>query len=709
LSAHAAPVSASADARPFDALARSVIARSWISVAIGAVIAAVCFGATGGLNLGSATTAEMALTLGSGALVVGAISLETAQRAKLWGIACALAIFALAAFTALSVAWSAEPSDSWIEASRTLSYAATFTGAIAFVRLAPHRWRSVIIGVLLGTLFVSAYAVATKIIPESLASGPTLARLNAPFSYWNAVGLTAALGVPPCLWLGCRREGHGALSAIAPAAICLLLIAAFLCYSRGTLIALALGLAFWFVVTPLRLRGAAVLAISAVGAAVVVSWTFAQSALTTDYAPLAARSSAGHTLGALLLLVLLLCGAAGLVLRFSLVRNPPSAQARRVVGMALAVALALVPIALILALTVSSRGLFGSISHDWSTLTNTNAAVPNNASRLTAVGSRRALYWSIALKAFDSNPLVGTGAGSYATVFLRYATNQATVTQAHGYVFQTLADLGLVGLALSLLLAGAWLYAAIHTSGPFRTRDAIRPGESAERIGLLTLISCVVIFVAHASIDITWFVPGDALIALLCAGWVAGRGPHASGLPQSRPRLAALRDRRLGALAAATVLFTLLTVWSQWQPLRSNESANSAQVANAAHNYVLARSDAESAVSEDPLDYQPLVELAAAQAGLHQLSAARATIERAVELQPSNPETWYDLAYFDFYALDAPAAALRDLAPAIYLDPQSGYFQQLYTGLLPALVPTTPRVTHHSHHPSSAAKHAKTH
>jgi tetratricopeptide (TPR) repeat protein len=683
-----------------------VIARSWISVAVGTVIAAVCFGATGGLNLSSATTAEMALTLGSAALVVAAVALDAPPRAALWGIGCTLAIFALAAFTALSVAWSVEPSDSWIEASRTLSYAAVFAGAIAFVRLAPSHWRSVIVGILLGTLFVSAYAVATKVIPESLASGPTLARLNAPFSYWNAVGLTAALGVPPCLWLGSRREGHGALSALAPPAICLLLIAAFLCYSRGTLIALALGLAFWFVVTPLRLRAIAVLAISAAGAAVVISWTFAQSALTTDYAPLGARSSSGHTLGALLVLVLVLCGAAGLVLRFSMVRNPPSAQARRRLGVALAVALALVPIVGILALSVSSRGLFGSISHDWSTLTNTKAAVPNNASRLTAVGSRRALYWSIALKAFDSNPFIGTGAGSYATVFLRYATSQATVTQAHSYVFQTLADLGLIGLALSLLLAGAWLYAALRSTGPFRAHDGVRPSESAERIGLLTLITCVVIFVVHASIDITWFVPGDALVALLCAGWVAGRGAHRVPLPQGRPRLALLRDKRLGAIAGVTVVFALMIAWSQWQPLRSDDAWNSAYEANTAHQYVLARADAETAASENPLDYQPLVELAAAQAGLHELAKARTTIERAVRLQPSNPQTWYDLAYFDFNALDAPAAALRDLAPAIFLDPESTYSQQLYTELLPAAETPAAQPTAHKHH---TAKRAKTH
>ena len=36
----------------------------------------------------------------------------------------------------------------------------------------------------------------------------------------------------------------------------------------------------------------------------------------------------------------------------------------------------------------------------------------------------------------------------------------------------------------------------------------------------------VVVFGAHSLVDWTWFVPGTAVPALLCAAWVAGRGDH---------------------------------------------------------------------------------------------------------------------------------------------------------------------------------------
>ena len=51
---------------------------------------------------------------------------------------------------------------------------------------------------------------------------------------------------------------------------------------------------------------------------------------------------------------------------------------------------------------------------------------------------------------------------------------------------------------------------------------------SAERVGLLTLVCVVATFGIHSFVDWTWYVPGVACAALLCAGWLAGRGPLSS-------------------------------------------------------------------------------------------------------------------------------------------------------------------------------------
>ena len=42
---------------------------------------------------------------------------------------------------------------------------------------------------------------------------------------------------------------------------------------------------------------------------------------------------------------------------------------------------------------------------------------------------------------------------------------------------------------------------------------------------MATLLSICVVFGVHSFVDWTWFVPGNAVLALLCAGWLAGRGP----------------------------------------------------------------------------------------------------------------------------------------------------------------------------------------
>ena len=160
-------------------------------------------------------------------------------RCRLAGAAALVGFALLAAFTAVSVVWSIAPSDSWLEASRTLSYLSLFAGALALARLAPRRWPALLHGIALACVVVCAWALLTKVFPGALAETERYARLRAPFGYWNAVGLMAALGVPPLLWLGARRSGHAAANALAWPGIALLVVCLMLSYSRGALLALA--------------------------------------------------------------------------------------------------------------------------------------------------------------------------------------------------------------------------------------------------------------------------------------------------------------------------------------------------------------------------------------------------------------------------------------------------------------------------------------
>jgi cytochrome c-type biogenesis protein CcmH/NrfG len=725
-------------------------ADAWTTLGVGAVLAAIAFVAGGGLSLGSATPVEMTLTLAGGAGIAAATVAHPSAR-PLYGAWAAALMLALAALTAVSLVWSVKPDDSWQEASRTLAYAASFCLALAWARAAPERWPAILGGVILAAVAVSGYALLTKVFPGRLNPGEIYARLREPYGYWNAIGLTAALGVPACLWLGARRSGHAALNALAYPAVALLLVTLMLAYSRGALLALALGLLVWFTAVPLRLRGAAVLLTGVAGAAVIVLWAFSQSDLTQDRVPLDQRVAAGHQLGILLVAVLIALLVGGLALNFLAARAAPSEHLRRQTGIALLVALALVPVAFATGLAASHRGLVGSITHAASSLTDPHAKVPpNDPSRLTAIGSVRARYWNDALKAFKDHPVLGNGAGGYATARLRYRQDTLDVQHAHGYIVQTLADLGLVGLAVSLALLAAWLAAAVAASRPYGLRwaargrgsgrlDVGRPvrrdeAYSPERVGLLTMLAIVVVFGVHSLVDWTWFVPGNACVALLCAGWLAGRGPlapagetsdgatlafaggggggvggawrargrggGAAGTPGERLRTGARRARDRGAalvraagpvrlgVAAAIVVVALLATWAEWQPLRSVYAGNDAL--GALNQPATAQADLQNAINRDPVSVEPLFELAAVQSSAGRRAAAHATLIRAVRLQPSNPQTWGQLAGFDLYTLGDAKSALADLRAALYLDPQNTDLQGEFVAALRKQNPSTP-------------------
>jgi tetratricopeptide (TPR) repeat protein len=673
---------------------RRVAVDAALTLGIGGLLAAVAFTAQGGLLLGRTTKTELVLLIGSG-LVVAASALAAPAHGRLHGARTAGLFLALGLFTVASVAWAVQPSDAWVEANRTLTYAAVFAATIATVRALPDRWGAVLGGVALAGLVVSGYALATKVFPGALDPDAIYARLRPPFGYWNSVGLTAALATPAFLWLGARRHGHPLVNVAAYPALGVLFVVVMLSYSRGALLALLLGVAFWFAVVPLRLRGAAVFGVAAAGAALVVLWAFSQDALTLDRLPLDVRVDAGHQLGLLVLGMMLGLTAAGLLISFGAATRPLGPSGRRNAGIAVLCALALVPVGAAIGLAQTERGLFGSIDHGVSELVDPKASSPSNdPSRLTSAGSVRARYWKEALQAFGDHPWVGVGAHGYATVRPLYREDQLDVLHAHGYVVQTLADLGLIGMALSLLALLAWAVAAARATG-LRRADRAEP-FTPERIGLLTMVAVVVIFGVHSFVDWTWFVPGNALVAVVCAGWVVGRGPLSAQGAAAAPRLAAprawLADRGRVLAAGAAVVTALLVAWAAWQPLRSLDASNDGLAALERGDLKTARAHAESARDRNPLALDPLTVLAIVETRERDKQAALRALQEEVRLQPANHEVWLRLADFQLNQLKRPKDALRSLAAALYLDPRDPLTIGAYLEVSRKVTGRTPKV-----------------
>jgi Tetratricopeptide repeat/O-Antigen ligase len=338
----------------------------------------------------------------------------------------------------------------------------------------------------------------------------------------------------------------------------------------------------------------------------------------------------------------------------------------------------------LIALATAPGGVDGQVSKAWTQLTDPHARTPaNTPDRLTATSSVRARYWSEALDIHATEPLLGTGAGAYGTVRTRFRDDTLAVRHAHGYVVQTLADLGWAGLAVSLIAAAAWLLTALRATGLTR-RDRGLPYD-AERIGMLTLAVVVVVFAVHSAVDWTWFVPANAGVAMLCAGWVAGRGPLRARLeardepPRTTSwphagRLARLGERLppLRALAVIVVIGTALAAaWTAYQPVRAVHAGDAAFDRLDRGQPDAAANIARIATERNPLAVDPLFELAAIEQARGRTAEAEAALERAVELQPANAETWRRLGRLRLSVLGDPRGALRAFQTAYYLDPKS--------------------------------------
>ena len=109
----------------------------------------------------------------------------------------------------------------------------------------------------------------------------------------------------------------------------------------------------------------------------------------------------------------------------------------------------------------------------------------------------RAWYWNVAWHEVVEAPLVGKGAGTFELAWLERLPIPQPVLDAHSLYLETLAELGLVGLALLGLALAPPLAAA------FRGADPAAAGG-------------YVAFLLHAGVDWDWELPAVTVAGLAC-------------------------------------------------------------------------------------------------------------------------------------------------------------------------------------------------
>ncbi len=590
----------------------------------------------GGFFPGPASLVAVLLALVLGArLVVGGGSGPGDRAASAVGLLLA----AYAAWVLVSGAWSHAPERALVEANLAFVYLIGFV-LFATSVTGPRDLRWVMRGLAAGASVVCLGGFAARALPKlwPIATGLDTSRISYPITYWNGLGLLAALGIILCLGLttddGDAREPTvlGRLGQAASALpIPLLAVTLLLTFSRGAIGAGIVGLvAYLLVGRPRSLLTAAIAAGPPTAVAVVVAYRATSLAHSLDGSALQANDGrhlalvvAGCSVAAALLRGVL-TGVDTRLLRLGSGRPAvPLGVARRRWGIFVA----------LVVVGALAAGLPGVAVHQWDRFVQGNVIVStaNLRDRLTFPGADgRISEWRIALDELRGAPVQGTGAGTYEVYYAAHRPDRSHVLDTHSIYLENLGELGVVGLGLlACVILGSLAAVARRARGPERTLYA-------------TVFAALVAWTIHAGVDWDWELSAVTLPVFVLAGAALWRAPSASGAP-ARAVLAL-------AVVLAAAAPALLSV--------SQSHLDPGATAFSAEDCATATSEARSSLS--PLGFRhaahEILGYCAAAAGRGGPAAAEMT--SAVDDDPENWETQYGLAV-------VLGAAGRDPRPAI--------------------------------------------
>jgi tetratricopeptide (TPR) repeat protein len=566
---------------------------------------------------------------------------------RLAGASLAFAAFfvGVVVWMSLSVMWSVAPDRSWEYANRALVYLAFFA-----VGLVVGAWRPSLRSVAAGggvlSIAVVGWALAGKVVPDLFPDGERVARLRDPLGYWNALALVAAFAILFGLWAASRREHREWARAAGAWAVFVSTIALLLTYSRGGAVVAAIVVAALIALVRERVQMLATLAVALPPALAISLWAFATDGIAANGQPYDERLEAGLVLGVLLLVGGALVVAAALQLvryeqHAARVRLPSSRKVAVAAGAAAAVVL----------IVAVASGWAGQALDDF-----TNPPSAQGPGRFTSVSSsRRWEWWEESWRLFERDPVEGAGAGSFFIARRPYRTDLIVVVEPHNLPIQFLGELGIVGFALLVGLVGTGTAAVVA---------AVRRLSGAERAAATALALAPLAYFLHTLVDYDWdFVALTGPVLLLVGLLVSVGAP-----------LLVRRRRVLPAVAAA--LLSVAAVASVAAPWLADREVRDAFAAVGRGEAAEARDAADRARSLNPLAVEPLFAAALAEETRSRQQEALELYVRAVELQPENSETWYQLARFEA-SVGLRDQAIRHVGQAQALDPKNEAIVQL--------------------------------
>ncbi len=414
-----------------------------------------------------------------------------------------LALGGLAALTALvglSILWTPVRAFAQSDLQRLLLYLGALIAAVALLR-GRFGLRLVEPALGAGALLVVLYALSGRLLPGLVAqsvSTSAVGRLEQPLTYWNAMGILAATGMLLATRLAGDATRDARLRAAGAGAVVPFGLAVYLTFSRGALLAVALGLILLVGLTRERAQARAA---GAGVAAVVVACIVA--GLLPAVRALEGSAGSRDVQGLVMLAVLLAVVAAAVLAQRRLAAMPPGAP----IG---APGVLAVGLALLLAggffLAAAGNGSSGG-----------QPRIGADTRRLASFESNRYDYWKVAADMFTAAPVIGQGSGAFRVDWRRERTIDDPALDAHSLYIETAGELGLLGLlALAMFLAGvAW---------------ACVSALAIDRSAAAGAIAALAALALHAGLDWDWEMPAVALIGLLlAAALIAAADPEPAG------------------------------------------------------------------------------------------------------------------------------------------------------------------------------------
>lgn len=632
------------------------IRASALSVAVAAVVLWVGMDG-GGYALESRNTlaiiAGWALVLGAGLMIW---PLARVPRVA-WIAGCFLAGFT--AFAGLSVLWATSAEKAFNDFNRAGLYLVVFVLVLAAsTRGRARAWAT---GLMLGVTAISLVALASRLFPGLAAQTAQLAqtfevserRLSYPVNYWNALGTLAAFAIPLLLSHATARRfwlGRGAALAAIPALVATIYFTS----SRGAFITAAIAAIAFVAFTTRRLAAALALFVASAGSAFALAVVRARPELVND--PVTSAAAEGQGRSAALLIALICLGTGGvcaLAARF----GPPVPVLPRLANWAL-VGVAVVGVVTAL-VAIDPVRRFEAFTE--TPTFGTDATIESHL--FSTSGNGRWQLWGAAVDEFQTEPLVGRGAGSYEAWWAEHGTVRIFVRDAHSLYLETLGELGIVGLTLLLGFFGAVGFAAARR---------LRETDADDRPVVAALAAVLLGYAFEAGVDWMWEMTVVSLVAIIAAAVVAGP----ASVPGAERRSFALRRPRRRLLSAATTIVGVAFLFGQAIPLLANLKIEQSREAVSAGRLDEALDDAFAARELQPWAASPHLQVALVAETAGELEPARAAIRRAIERDRSDWRLWLIAARLETKAGQF-LEARRSLDRARALNPRSPLFADL--------------------------------